>query len=197
MRTLESKLESVREALRDKQKRRWSARRIAEACNVSHTFVDRVITQEFPELEGRVKEAKDGKDYVFGKRKRGEGQRIDFDTLRSANVARCQLSFHGLDNWTPGDWATALAGEVGEACNIIKKLRRMYRTPEEMESRHRTPGEKAEYLRLRGLLAKELADVQIYLDLLAARFDIDLAEATVEKFNEVSHRVDSPTKLRR
>lgn len=42
---------------------------------------------------------------------------------------------------------------------------------------------------------KELADVQIYLDLLALSIEIDLEEATVEKFNEVSDRIGVNIKL--
>jgi len=44
----------------------------------------------------------------------------------------------------------------------------------------------------RPALAKELADIQIYLDLLALQCGIDLGQATMEKFNEVSRRVGSP-----
>lgn len=61
----------------------------------------------------------------------------------------------------------ALAGEVGELCNLIKKLKRGENVPKEE-------------------LAKEIADVQIYLDLLAARLGVELDNATIEKFNQVS-----------
>jgi NTP pyrophosphatase (non-canonical NTP hydrolase) len=93
-----------------------------------------------------------------------------------ANVARCEDVFHQLDAWSPTDWACALAGETGEACNLIKKLRR----GEEVES---------------GDIARELADVVIYADLLAARCGIDLGEAVRCKFNEVSHRRGSAVLL--
>lgn len=38
-------------------------------------------------------------------------------------------------------------------------------------------------------IGKELADAQTYLDILAARLDISLEDATIEKFDEVSRRV--------
>ena len=43
--------------------------------------------------------------------------------------------------------------------------------------------------------SKELADAQIYLDLLAKSIGVDLGEATRAKFNEVSDRVGVPVYL--
>lgn len=42
---------------------------------------------------------------------------------------------------------------------------------------------------VRPQLAKELADVQCYLDITANVLGVDLGDATVEKFNEVSNRI--------
>lgn len=44
-------------------------------------------------------------------------------------------------------------------------------------------------------LGKELADIQIYLDLLAFRAGIQLEFVTRKKFNEVSDRVGCDVKL--
>lgn len=79
------------------------------------------------------------------------------------------------DNWSLTDWCTAVTGELGEAANIIKKIRRGDFSLEDA----------------RAELAKELADVQTYLDLLAMAAGVDLGKATIAKFNEVSKRVDS------
>ena len=45
-----------------------------------------------------------------------------FSTL---NVSRA-LVWHqdGLDSWSPAEWGNALAGEVGELCNVLKKILR-------------------------------------------------------------------------
>lgn len=110
--------------------------------------------------------------------------RLDFVELRDANVKRCEEVFHALDDWTPTDWATAMAGECGEACNEVKKLRRL----DGADSGIDTPANRAE---LRIKIGKELADLIIYADLLAARLDIDLAEAVTFKFNEVSQKRES------
>lgn len=101
---------------------------------------------------------------------------LTFEQLRSANIARNALAFPQCGGWGGSDWATALAGETGEACNLIKKLNR---------------GDKINIQEL----GKELADIVTYVDLLAAFYDLDLANCVVCKFNEVSARVNSPVKL--
>jgi NTP pyrophosphatase (non-canonical NTP hydrolase) len=113
---------------------------------------------------------------------------LDFASLRMQNVSR-KIRWHGeADAWTGSDWSNAMAGECGEACNIVKKLRRhethtgtAYNTP--------PPGE------LLVALAEELADVVTYADLLAHKYGIDLAQAVRSKFNRVSAAQDFPERL--
>ncbi len=114
---------------------------------------------------------------------------LTFNTLRGANVARLptfknqkgQPAHDQADgsDWSPAQWLQATVGELGEYANIRKKFERGDLT-------------ETEFLRE---AAKELADVQIYLDLLAFRLGIDLGNATMEKFNEVSERVGSPIRI--
>lgn len=99
-----------------------------------------------------------------------------FQTLRNRNVDRCEDVFGKLYDWSPTDWACAMAGECGEACNLIKKLRR---------------GEEISVTDI----GEELADVVIYVDLLAARLGINLNDAVVAKFNKVSAKRGSEIKL--
>lgn len=92
--------------------------------------------------------------------------------LRQANTDRQR-------EWDPDDAMSLsykgneLAGEVGEACNIIKKLER-------------------ETLGVRGSratvndLAEELADIIICVDLIAARFGLQLQPIVTDKFNRTS-----------
>lgn len=101
---------------------------------------------------------------------------LSFNELSIRNAERCTDSFHPIGDWSPTDWACALAGEAGEACNLIKKLRR---------------GEAVSVEEI----GKELADVVIYADLLATRLDLDLGRTVASKFNEVSERVGSPIRL--
>lgn len=110
---------------------------------------------------------------------------LTFDLLRRANMLRCPkfrnkhgdlCHPNGVTDWTLDQWLKSLLGELGEFANGSKKLDRGDMTPEEFKA----------------YAAKELADVQCYLDLLAARLDINLGEATRLKFNEVSKRVGVP-----
>jgi len=97
---------------------------------------------------------------------------IGLRAFRSKNVARCEKDFHLVAQWSETDWACAAAGELGEACNLIKKRRRGENVPV-------------------ADVARELADAVTYLDLLACRLGIDLGQALVDKFNEVSDRIGS------
>ena len=100
-------------------------------------------------------------------------QNLDLSRLRTANVRRCKHFGHTLFKWSATDWGCALAGEVGEALNLVKKIKR---------------GDFSEG-DVREDIADELADILIYLDLLAARLGIDLSEATIRKFDRVSARI--------
>jgi NTP pyrophosphatase (non-canonical NTP hydrolase) len=102
---------------------------------------------------------------------------LSFDTLREANVARLQDSKYKRceEEWTPAHWMQATVGELGELANIMKKVDRGDFTLEEA----------------REAIGKELADVQTYLDIMAYKLGINLAQATKDKFNEVSRRIGS------
>ena len=114
---------------------------------------------------------------------------LTFRALRHANLARQKFWGYdtGVSHWSLSDWAVATAGELGEACNIIKKLNR---------ARDGLVGNTESEGDLQAALAGELADTIIYLDLLAARAGIDLGDAVIVKFNLVSERVGFPRHVR-
>jgi NTP pyrophosphatase (non-canonical NTP hydrolase) len=115
---------------------------------------------------------------------------IYFNSLTAANLSRVQRWHPGFPRdaaWTGADWSNALCGEVGEAANVVKKLRRY----EEGLKGELDPSEPE----LLAMLAEELADVVTYLDLLAEYYGINLATAIVEKFNKVSERQGFPERL--
>lgn len=93
-----------------------------------------------------------------------------------------------LQSWSPAEWACAAAGECGEACNAVKKLRRL----EDGTNTAKDPQTEEEAL---GAIAGELADTVIYIDLLAARLGIDLGAAVRDKFNAVSRLRNSGFRL--
>ena len=109
---------------------------------------------------------------------------LNFSELRTRSVERCEQVFHKLNDWSPTDWACAMAGECGEACNAIKKIKRM-------ETRTNTAKDPQTYEEAVSIVGDELADMVIYADLLAARLGIDLGAAVVRKFNAVSERMRS------
>lgn len=110
---------------------------------------------------------------------------LTFDHFRRANVTRC-LKWHpeGIESWSPSDWLTALAGELGELASLLKMRNR---------ERDGLPGNK--FSPTDKMVADELADVLTYLDLLAAALGVDLGRAAVSKFNEVSERVGFPDRI--
>jgi len=114
--------------------------------------------------------------------------KLSFDKLRQANIRRCVQVFHPIDRWSPTDWGCALAGETGEACNLIKKLRRL----DTADAADDTVSRRDQIV---ASIGKELADVVIYADLLAVRLGLDLAGCIRQKFNEVSERRGSNIKL--
>lgn len=106
---------------------------------------------------------------------------MTFDRLRAANNKRHV-------EWSQGRPVpflfrmTELAGEVGEACNVAKKLER----------------ERMGWVGSRDTvehLAEELADVIICVDLAAMDFNIDLGLWVPRKFNATSDKVGMETRL--
>jgi NTP pyrophosphatase (non-canonical NTP hydrolase) len=115
----------------------------------------------------------------------GDDQRLSFDTLRTANTLRLPqfknkhggLAHSKADgsDWSPAQWLQAVVGELGEYANLRKKF-------------ERGDIDGAQFL---VEAADELADVMIYLDILAFRLGVRLDVAVRDKFNRVSDRVGS------
>jgi NTP pyrophosphatase (non-canonical NTP hydrolase) len=114
---------------------------------------------------------------------------LTFRNMREQNVARAQRwhpNFPHDDEWNGADWSNAMCGEAGEAANIVKHLRRL-------ETGH--AGHRGDESTLRDELALELADLILYADLLAAKYNINLGISVAYKFNVVSRRQDFPERL--
>lgn len=106
---------------------------------------------------------------------------VEFSTLTEANAAR-QKEWDAGNQLTLAYRGNEMAGEVGEACNVIKKLER-------------------ERLGIRGSrdtvehLMEELADVVICAHLCAMAVDGDLEQAVRDKFNATSEKMGLKTRL--
>lgn len=111
-----------------------------------------------------------------------EGRETHFTTLSAANAARQPEYGPDAGNESLLYWSTALAGEVGELCNVVKKLDREAR------------GQKSSRAGVADL-ADEIADVAIYLDLMATSAGVDLQAAIVRKFNATSDKLGLKTRM--
>lgn len=86
-----------------------------------------------------------------------QANRLRIPQFKNAQGNAAHSQADGSD-WSLGDWVTATLGELGEATNLLKKIRR---------------GDyDLDYIRPE--LAKELADVITYLDILAMQINVDL-----------------------
>lgn len=111
---------------------------------------------------------------------------LTFAELQSVNSIRCvtRTGFnHNLSDWSVAEWTNAAIGELGEACNIAKKM-----------LRHRdgvagNQGEDQDLEILKKKLGHELADAVIYIDLVATSQGLRLGELVREKFNLTSEKI--------
>jgi len=114
---------------------------------------------------------------------------LTFRTLRDGNIKRLPL-FKRADgkpahmkvdgsDWSTASWLQAVIGELGEYANLRKKVERGDFTLAQAKKK----------------LASELADVVIYLDILATQLGIDLGEAVMETWNAKANQLDIPMRL--
>lgn len=116
---------------------------------------------------------------------------LTLSALAAANTTR-MLRWHGEDNWSVSDWAVAAAGEMGEVCNAVKKLRRV----EDGFANINDPGRQLTSVEAATeVIAEELADTLLYMLLLANKVGIDLEAAVVKKFNATSCRYGFPDRI--
>lgn len=115
--------------------------------------------------------------------------------LLDTNVLRAER-WHGLYSWSALEWAGAMAGECGEACNAAKKLKRVedgIANINKEEGRSLTTLDAASQQ-----VGLEIADTFIYGVLLAARCGItgEGLEALIRKaFNTKSEEYGFPERL--
>jgi NTP pyrophosphatase (non-canonical NTP hydrolase) len=118
---------------------------------------------------------------------------LSFDELRETNRRRCETAFHQVDEWKPWEWSNAMAGECGEACNVTKKMNRIWPANQFKQNWNKPEDQRLEELAER--LADEVADTVIYADLLLTSIGRSLGAAVQKKFNEKSDEIGSPIKL--
>jgi NTP pyrophosphatase (non-canonical NTP hydrolase) len=108
---------------------------------------------------------------------------IDLERFRALNVDRARNGFRCYDNQPLTYWTTALAGEVGELCNMVKKMQRVELGGVDGGSSYTAKDITKEKLK------EEIGGIAIYLDLMASLLDIDLGEAIRDTFNDKSRKM--------
>lgn len=96
-------------------------------------------------------------------------------------------------NWSTLEWAGAACGELGEAANVAKKIKRIEDglTGNEV-SDHAFLQDIAP---LRAEVAKECADAFLYMCILLSSVEIDFEQAIVDRFNRKSEALGFPERI--
>lgn len=125
------------------------------------------------------------------RRRAFEENNLTFAKLSRINRARSRQWMRGK-TWSLGEWMNALVGEVGECANYIKKISRI-----DLGLTGNTKVEDVDRERLVAEARKELADIQLYLDLLAEQLapDIPFESIIKDKFNEASKKLGFEERL--
>ena len=113
---------------------------------------------------------------------------LTFDEFSAVSRERSKV-WHKGTHWSVVDWSNALAGEAGEVCNAVKKLRRLE------DGMVQSKGPKTREQAVQDI-ADEIGDVYAYLDLLAEHLGLRMADCVRHKFNEVSERENFPQRVR-
>lgn len=114
---------------------------------------------------------------------------LTIEALADANAARCRSGFgHSLKSWSLLEWAGATAGEIGEACNVAKKIIRV---------RDGIRGNKREdnLSALRAKFGQELADGIIYAVLAMLAAGLNPEDEIRKTFNNKSIEIGSEIKI--
>lgn len=122
---------------------------------------------------------------------------LTFEEFSKVNASRGRRWHReGIQEWTLSDWAVAMAGEAGECCDAIKKLRRI-ETGAANNAEHQIDTLEEAFLKI----GDEVADTVIYCDLLLHRLsimagsEITLEDVIKRKFNRTSDRYNFPEKF--
>ncbi len=86
-----------------------------------------------------------------------------------------------IDRWSLGDWMVAACGELGEAANVVKKLKR---------ASDGLPGNKKTEAELREQLGEELGDAAVILDIVVQRAGFDLATLLDRKYKAMCRELN-------
>lgn len=104
---------------------------------------------------------------------------MDLKAFSEANQIRNEECFPQCKDWDAEDWLLAFIGELGEACNIKKKVNRGDLTLEQAKPE----------------LQMELGDAFCYFDHFIRACGSSMEDAVIDAYNKVSDRKSYPLKL--
>lgn len=108
--------------------------------------------------------------------------KLDLQKFREINTKRAVEGFKTYENVPLSFWGCAVAGEVGELCNMIKKMDRVKFGGIDAGNSYKAADIDE------AMLKDEIGGIAIYLDLLASLLGISLEDAIVETFNAKSEQ---------
>jgi len=108
--------------------------------------------------------------------------KLDLTKFSELNRNRAVEGFKTYKNVPLTYWTTALMGEGGELCNMIKKMERVAHGGIDGGSTYTAASITKE------MIEEEIGGIAIYLDLLSGLLDISLEEAIVKTFNSKSEK---------
>lgn len=121
--------------------------------------------------------------------------KLSFETFQIANRTRSKRFFEpaSVDSWSPADTVVGMIGELGEACNVMKKLKRAQLG---MVNKNKE-GRQVDALtdEVRHKLMEEFAGAMLYFDQLAEHFGIDWQEAIEYTYNSKSEELGFPERI--
>ena len=113
---------------------------------------------------------------------------MNLSEFQIVNATRARRWHGHLDQWSLLEWAGAMAGECGEACNVAKKIRRA-----DLSLPDKEKGIEIKDLPdLRAKLANEIADSIIYGLIIMSALEVDAATVIAEVFNQKSREYGFP-----
>jgi NTP pyrophosphatase (non-canonical NTP hydrolase) len=168
-------------------------RRLLSAARAAHDELFQTYGYYTARVQPLLKELEDAMAALPGSPQKAPP--LTFDDLVQANLSRV-VRWHpgGLHEWSPLEWAGAMAGEAGEACNAAKKLKRI--DGQLANINHEAGRSLTERQSACRQIAKEVADTIIYGALLVSAADEDLGATIVEVFNRKSEEYGFPERLR-
>jgi NTP pyrophosphatase (non-canonical NTP hydrolase) len=108
--------------------------------------------------------------------------KLNLAEFRKINTQRAVEGFKTYENVPLSFWGCAIAGEVGELCNIIKKLDRVQFGGIDAGNSYKAADVTPE------MIKDEIGGIAIYLDLLASLFKLSLEDSIIETFNSKSEQ---------